>query len=76
MAFPSPDIQSWALWGILFLAGAVLLPLAFQYSQRSWEFLLAGMVLIATGTLHAALDRHLLLTFAAKTVKPRILKND
>ena len=72
--FTSVDARRWGLRLVLFLAGVGLfLASPSHYQHRSLE-LFIGIAIIATCVLHAVID--LLLTFAAKTVKPRKLGND
>jgi hypothetical protein len=68
------DARRWMVRLVLFLGGAALfLASPSHYQYRRLE-LLVGLAAILTGLVNMAID--LLLTFAAKTVKPRKLGND
>ena len=70
----SPDVRRWAVRFLLFLSGAVLILTSPSHQQyRRLELVLGGALLLGV-LANVAID--ILLTVAAKTVKPRQLGND
>lgn len=73
-ALAHPDSCRWVARLIVFLAGAALLWISPSHHEHRSLELLAATLFLSISLASVAMD--LLLTFAAKTVRPRKLGND